>query len=276
MQKYINPWNISKETVLQKENHFLVAVYYYPSESELPSVHNHIFTQIEFVVGGSCKQIVNGNEIDCPDGTILLMFTQDVHRYTEFNGNVALYNLCFSDDMLSQPVLDAMYSKNNVLYAKLEGESYNQILMSFRKLIRENKNTDLFSSQMIRGLIQEVVIEVLRNAKSVNTKSGNPALRDALAFIRENFKQHLTLETISKRVHLTPQYFCKLFKQELNISFHEYLRNVRLDYSMMLLKTTDLNVTEICIESGFNSASNFTKIFKSRFGFTPKQIKSNK
>lgn len=275
MSKYV-AWNTSKETVLLKENHFLVAVYHYPSPIELPPIHNHMFTQIEFMVGGSCKQFVNGNELECTDGTILLMFPQDVHQYTEFSGNVAQYNLCFSDDMLSREVLDTMYSKNGILTAKLEDESYSRIIACFRKLINENENPGLLSSQIIRGLIQEIVIEILRYAKSVKTKTGNPVLRDALTYIRENFKHHLTLESIAKTVHLTPQYFCKLFKQELNISFHEYIRNMRLDYAMMLLKTTDKNITEICIESGFNSTSNFTKIFKSRFGITPKQIKSNK
>ena len=273
MQKY-SAWNISKETVLMKDNHFLVAVYHYPSPTKLPPTHNHMFTQIEFIVGGSCKQTVNGNELECTDGTILLMFPQDVHQYTEFSGNVAQYNLCFADDMLHQEVLDTMYSKNGVLCAKLEKESYNRIITCFRKLIHENSNPGLLSSRIIRGLIQEIVIEVLRHAKSVKTKVGNPALRDALQYIRENFRHQITLYELSHTVHLTPQYFCKLFKQELGIAFHEYLRNMRLDYAMMLLKTTNMNITEICIESGFNSASNFTKIFKTRFGITPKQIKT--
>ena len=275
MRKYV-AWNVSKEAVLTSENHFLVAVYYYPSPLELPPAHNHIFTQIEFMVGGNCKQIVNGNEVECSDGTILLMFPQDVHQYTEFSGGkVSQYNLCFADDMLPQEVLDTMYSRNGVLCAKLEGESYNRIISCFRKLICENKNPGLLSSRIIRGLIQEIIIEVLRHAKSMKTKVANPALRDALQYIRENFKHQITLNEIAETVHLTPQYFCKLFKQELGISFHEYLRNMRLDYAMMLLKTTNMNITEICIESGFNSASNFTKIFKSRFGITPKQSKAS-
>jgi len=276
MQKYTNTWNVSKETVLQNDKHFLTMVGYYPSHEELPPAHNHIFTQIEFVVGGNCKQILNGNKIECTDGTILLMLTQDVHQYTEFSGNVALYNLCFADDMLSREVLDIMYSKNGALLAILEGEVYDRIYMCFKKLLHENKNPDNLSSQIIRGCITEIVIEILRQAQNTNTKIGNSALRKALSYIRENFKHHLTLEDLAAKIHLTPQYFCKLFKQEIGISFHEYLRNMRLDYAMMLIKTTDMNITEICIESGFNSASNFTKIFKARFGFTPKEIKRSK
>lgn len=271
MDKYINVWQRSRESVLHQNNHFLVTSEVREAGcTDFPSIHNHIFTEIEFISKGSCTQVINGHETKCGSGMLLFMFPQDVHHYTAFHESTKLYSLCFADDMLPGSVLDLLYTKNGALLAHLSEKDTEKIETCFKKLLKENEEQNLCGDLLIRAYILEIAVEILRKAKTTRFGISNPAIRKALQYIRENFKQTVTLKDLAKSVHLTPEYFCKLFKTELCISFHEYLRNIRLDYALMLLSTTSMTVTEVCLESGFSSASNFTKIFKQRFGISPK------
>lgn len=274
MKDYINTWKISKESVLSGENHFLAEVKdWTPYVTEIPPIHNHIFTEIEFIAEGKCDQEINGHFIECQTGSLFLMFPHDVHQFVQFREKTRIYSLCFADDVLPRELLDLLFKKSASLYTQLTGNALSNIQNCFEKLLQENKNSRLCRNLLIKNYISEIVVEILRQADDLSFSISNPTLRSALTYIRENFKESLSLEQLAQKSHLTPQYFCKLFKNNLNISFHEYVRNIRLDYAMMLLSTTEMNVTEVCIESGFNSLSNFTKNFKERFQISPKEVR---
>ena len=275
MERYINTWNISREKVLHGENHFLVETEVCKAGiSNIPPLHNHIFTEIELIAEGSCTQNINGHTVPCKTGSLLLMFPHDVHGFTNFTADTRIHSLCFADDVLPRELLDLLYSKNAALYAELTGTTFDDIRRCFEKLLQESKNPRLCGNLLMKNSIAEIVISLLRQSSDIPFSSSAPALRAALPYIRENFKEPLSLNTVAKWVHLSPQYFCKLFKSNFNISFHEYLRNMRLDYAMMLLTTTEMNVTEVCLESGFRSFSNFTKVFRDRYDILPKDVKA--
>ncbi len=273
MEKYINTWKNSRENVLQQESHFLVDKEVWgPEDLPIPPIHNHIFTEIEFVAEGDCVQKVNGHTIPCKSGTIVFMLSRDVHEYLSFAKPTLLYSLCFADDMLPKEITDVLYAKNTAFTATFNSEECENVKQCFEKLLVEKENNEQYGKLLVQSIITEVLIKILRQTDNSDLKIGNAILRNALKYMRENFRHPITLIEVADFVHVTPQYFSKLFKTEINITFHEYLRNMRLDYSMMLLNTTNMSVTEICMDCGFNSSSNFTKIFKERFGVLPKDV----
>ncbi len=274
MKKYINAWRNSPEIVLQQKNHFLAKKEIWrPEDKPIPPIHNHIFTEIEFVSKGSCVQNVNGHTISCEAGSVVLMLSRDVHEYVSFSEETHLYCLCFADDMVPKELWDVLYTKNTAISVSLDEKNCNEMINCFERLMSEKENQQLYGKLLTQGIISEMVIRVLRCTQVHELKIGNSLLREALKFMQDNFKQPITQIDIAKHVHITPQYFSKLFKSEVNITFHEYLRNMRLDYAMTLLNTTSMSVTEVCMDGGFNSVSNFTKIFKKRFGILPKDVR---
>ena len=97
----------------------------------------------------------------------------------------------------------------------------------------------------------------------------NRIVRMKNIYIRRHFRENLTLEEISGIFGVTPNHFCKYFKKITGITFKEYMLQLRLEYAMKQLVQTQQSVTEICLDSGFNSPSYFTKAFKARFGKAP-------
>ena len=82
-----------------------------------------------------------------------------------------------------------------------------------------------------------------------------------------------SLEQLSAQSGLSQAKLQDGFKFLYNKTVTEYIRNVRLDSARNLLKTTDLNISQIVYTIGFTSRSYFSKIFREKFGVTPNNFK---
>lgn len=89
-----------------------------------------------------------------------------------------------------------------------------------------------------------------------------------------NFNQDITLHEISDIANMTPNAFCRYFKQRTNKTFFQFLQEVRLEHACRLLqKHRDMTVAEICDASGFKNISNFNRKFKEYKGMTPTKFR---
>ena len=89
-------------------------------------------------------------------------------------------------------------------------------------------------------------------------------------YIRRHYQQKLVLEKLSEKVHLSPFYFQRLFKKEMNESPTNYINRVRLERAGHLLKAgTAYSMAQIAEDCGFSSAAVFNRAFKQRFGVSP-------
>ena len=79
----------------------------------------------------------------------------------------------------------------------------------------------------------------------------------------------LTLESIAKELHFTPNYMGSVFKSVKNISVNRLLMKTRIDKAKELLLHDSLTMGDIAVECGFGSASYFHTIFKQETGLTP-------
>jgi YesN/AraC family two-component response regulator len=65
-----------------------------------------------------------------------------------------------------------------------------------------------------------------------------------------------------------------LFKQEMGITFTDYLNQVRINKSCELLTNTSLNLIDVSLQAGFDDQSYFSKVFKKLKGITPKSYRN--
>ncbi|MDO4402381.1 MAG: AraC family transcriptional regulator, partial [Clostridiaceae bacterium] len=86
--------------------------------------------------------------------------------------------------------------------------------------------------------------------------------RRAIEYMHKSYKQNITLTSIAKHLGLNKCYFCNIFKKETNMTFSQFLNNLRIEKSKVLLKNTELSLLDIAVEVGFNNQSYFTMAFK--------------
>lgn len=79
----------------------------------------------------------------------------------------------------------------------------------------------------------------------------------------------LDLEAIARRACLSPYHFHRLFRRQYGVTPHRYLTDRRVARARELLRTTELSVTEICLEVGFSSLGSFSTLFRRHVGHPP-------
>ncbi|GAK89180.1 helix-turn-helix domain-containing protein [Nonlabens ulvanivorans] len=81
-------------------------------------------------------------------------------------------------------------------------------------------------------------------------------------YINQNFQNHIPLEEIASQVSMTVPAFCRYFKKTSGKTFTKIVNEYRVVHATKLLSETQLSITDICFDCGFNNFSHFNKIFK--------------
>lgn len=84
----------------------------------------------------------------------------------------------------------------------------------------------------------------------------------------------LTVKELADKIGLTPAKLQEGFKLMHDSTVNNYIRDVRISKSEELMKTTDMNISQILYSLGFSSRSYFSKIFKEKYQLSPKQYKN--
>ena len=80
--------------------------------------------------------------------------------------------------------------------------------------------------------------------------------------INENFKEHISLDEISEVAAMTVPAFCRYFKKVTGKTFTKLVNEYRVVHATKLLSESQVSITEIAFECGFNNFSHFNKLFK--------------
>lgn len=138
------------------------------------------------------------------------------------------------------------------------------------KFIRDSSNTKDLTE--LSYLLMET-LELFTNLTFSERMGGSDLIRKAVSYINKFYNQELTLSSVAEHVSLNPSYFSNLFKKETGTNFSAYLANVRIENAKLLLRDSNLALSEIAVELGFESQSYFSKVFKEHEGVTPRQYR---
>jgi AraC-like DNA-binding protein/ligand-binding sensor protein len=97
----------------------------------------------------------------------------------------------------------------------------------------------------------------------------SPAIARARAYIAEKHAEELSLSEVSHVVNMSAFYFCKTFKKATGMTFTDYLARVRVEKVKNLLLNPHKRVSEAAYEAGFQSLSQFNRVFRRIAGEAP-------
>ncbi|MFF2094042.1 response regulator [Paenibacillus sp. NPDC058174] len=95
-------------------------------------------------------------------------------------------------------------------------------------------------------------------------------------WIHQEFTQDLKASTIADRLHITPNYFSHIFKQETGKSYNTYLNDVRIETAKGLLRDTDMKIADIADRVGYNDYKYFVNVFKKTCGVSPSEYRETR
>lgn len=102
------------------------------------------------------------------------------------------------------------------------------------------------------------------------------AIYKSIQYIQEHYMEKVSLDEVAREVYLSSAYFSKIFKEEMKISFKNYLNTLRIDKSKQLLGNSDIQLIDIAGMVGYEDQSYFSKVFKKLSGISPGKYRESR
>ncbi len=125
------------------------------------------------------------------------------------------------------------------------------------------------TSMAVSHLMKEMLTEYALLIRSYSWDGYPTGIKAVLFTIDSRYRDHLTLEELSRVAGVSPSYLSRLFSKVLGKSLSEYVNEVRITKSLKMLRNPDLSVAYAAVSSGFEDQAYYTRTFRKIKGMTP-------
>ncbi len=135
------------------------------------------------------------------------------------------------------------------------------------------KNTKLSGMMTDSSALKNLVLELYTEMNTHKIHQQNEVFHNIITYVTNNYQENLTLKSLAIKFYVNPIYLGRLFKKNTGTLFNEYLTNIRIEKSKVLLLKTNKKIYEIAEEIGFNDPNYFIAKFLKAEGTTPSQYR---
>ena len=268
-----------EEIFLQKKNsggtdeHFTIRKKAFPiGPIYSTTLHWHDYCELELILDGRGEHRLNGDRYPVSRGDVYLLTPRDLHTLIEDeDAPIQLFNVNFDLSILPPRIADRLRAESAAIALHLNEADVRTAEGLMERMLTEFQAGQAYGGELRRALFVELLVLLLRHhtSKDLPATEGNEPIQQTIAYLKEHFREPLSLSDCAGRIFLTAGYLGELFYRCTGVHFKEYLNRLRLEYAVRLLATTSLSVAEISLESGFSTPSYFISCFRKREGITP-------
>lgn len=251
--------------------------------------HGHDFFELMMMHAGTCRQIVEGNEILMEEGDICLINMQTIHKVEISSRSDILVNLLISPRILERCFTNMIYDANFItefivrsLYFKNQSEPFilfkksaetQQLVRQVREMIVEMNSKEEFYNKILENQLSILFSYMVRAYRSQISDKSKPhrerfELSEVLEYINEHYS-NVTLNELAERFHYNKSYLSLRIKKYTGHSFSTLINEYKLKKATSLLLNSSMSIDGICEVVGFYDHSHFNKVFKERYNMNP-------
>ena len=219
--------------------------------------HSHDYIEIIYMCSGQTTHRINGKEeVTLEKGDLLFLNRNATHEiYPAQEDDIAVNFIYFkvADILPIQNLIENMIW--SLVYRQGNARNINQTTMGLLILQLANY-TDRIAGMNQRHYEQSLMLTVLR-------------------YIEEHYKEG-TLTELAELVNQSVTGLSRFIKKQSGMNFQQLVQQKRLNQAVFLLTTTKLTVEEIILAVGYDNSSYFHRIFRERYGVTPKKYRMDR
>ena len=230
--------------------------------------HFHEYCELETVLSGTGRTVLNGEEFPLAPGTVYLLTPLDLHEVTP-DGKVEVLNLSFRESLLREDLRLAWPAGGRgLLFSREEAGDLPGILLT--ALERETARSDPWADRAREDLLELLILHLTRLRPAPPRRENERRTENALRYLRQHFREPVTLAQAAAACGYSAPYFSRAFRADTGRTFVELLTELRIRWAKMRLATSDDSVALIGAESGFSSPGHFFRVFRAKTGATPR------
>lgn len=274
------------------EPHTMIMVRKHTRFVDFPK-HKHDYIEMNYVFNGKLEQQVGDVPLELQTGELLLLNQFIEHEIKACGREDIIINFIirpqFFDYIFTYLAADSTEhnihdflinslfehtQKGQFLYFAVSEVTTIQTLL--QKIIIEIMEPNVFSQSSIKLYMGLLMIELIKHSDKMkrltDTTSQQQVIMASLKYIEENYQQ-ASLYELADKLNQTHYGLSKKIKKVTSKTFKDLLQDKRLTVARELLKSEDIAISAVVEQVGYDNVSHFYRIFKTKYGVTPKQCR---
>lgn len=221
-------------------------------------VNSHFHKSYEFVyiISGKCEVFANDNTSVVEAGDIFCVPSFCIHHLKSV-GETEILTLVFEKSYFDDFVKE--YGKDffaPVLTNKEKNREIYEYMTEFLKKHGENGGKSYLQRKIFIDSLMCLLCEIYSVSPFI-AKKHNQNICDILTYIDTHFSEKITLGMLAEKFNYNCKYFSTYFNKTVGTNLNDYVNNIRYNRAKLLLENTDMSVSEIIQECGFESLATF-------------------
>lgn len=244
-------------------------------------VHWHDELEIIYVKSGFLTVNISGENYIGKPGDAFVVSPGNLHFMGSQTGTVDYFTFLFplkyiafrSDDMLDDKLIEPLNSGHLMISPEIKDtvkEQCEQLAGVYAAEI--DKSESKITSQIRKKIVLlQFIHELWKKGFIVenDTTGRNTVEKEMVSYIQQNYTGKILLREFGEQFHLSEKYISRYFKEHFHITLSQYVTYLRLEHAKQMLQETDISVTEVAMQSGYQNISYFIRSFKKTYGVSP-------
>ncbi len=260
-----------------------------PTEAIKDKLHIHDFHQLSICTAGTAKLVINDHAHEINPGSVYVISSYTPHYLKDPQELETTNILFYLDDLLHEAgslkdhrgfqllfVLQTSsafnHKSSNILNLDYKGMLYvNHIL---KMLLDEVIDIKPGSQNLVQAYFMILIVFFTRQYETDNkiNKTGERLFK-IISYLDENYQQPITIAELIAIAGITERQLRHIFSEQYGCSPLQYITTLRMKHACYLLKMSDLNISEIAQNVGFDDSNYFSRKFKQEVGVSPKSYR---
>lgn len=252
--------------------------------------HSHNYLEINYVLKGEIKELLDGNTITLKQGELLFISKNSVHEFLPAQEDDVMLNFIILPEFFDYlfpligdngnlkkflvNLLNDNKETNSIIFHVSKSEIVQNLIQNIM-IICDEKDSKM--NELLRQYFLILINELLRHTElAEDSKTSNYdsiIVFKTLNYIENNYTS-ASLKGLSELLNDDYNYLSKRIKKLTGFTFQQLLEKERIKASLVLLESTDANINDIAYHIGYNNLTFFYKLFKKNVGMNPLEYRN--
>ena len=255
-------------------------------------IHYHEFFEITYVLNGHYRSFINGSLLELDKGGVCVLSPNVWHcPITHFDDDVvcnilvrsSTFEHLFFHILRVNPILARFFERaltmpNGKSYLTFSTDDDAEVRGLILTMLDEYRRQDIYYPSILEKIMAALFVLLLRNHTATMETAMNdqlnfsPKITDVLKFIRDNIKD-ISYGALAKKFSYSERQLSRLLLKYTGRNFTSLLQEMRIQRACMLLKHSNLPISEVIDQCGYKNHNHFYVNFKKYCGKTPAQYR---